>query len=233
MNAMNHLRPPRGRRRILVIDEDESTRAGLAHALRADGYETREEGGVTAAELAVEEFGPDLTVLEASLPDGDGFELARRLSERRSGTHLIFVTSRDRTEDRVAGLAYADDYLVKPVNQLELLARLRAVLRRIPANVSVLRSAGVVLNTETREVRRDGKPVELTPREFDLLRLFLLNPGRVLSKQEILAEVWRESATALPGVVETYVGYLRRKLDASLIETVRLTGYALRDFTNR
>jgi two-component system, OmpR family, response regulator len=231
---MNHLHVPgRGRRRILIVDADESTRAGLTHALQADGYETREEERVTRAELAVEEFRPDLTVLEAVLPDGDGFELARRLSERRSGTHLIFVTSRDRTEDKVAGLAYADDYLVKPVNQLELLARLRAVLRRIPANVSVLRSAGVVLNVETREVRRDGEPVELTPREFDLLRLFLLNPGRVLSKQEILAEVWHESSAARPGVVETYVGYLRRKLDSSLIETVRLTGYALRDFTNR
>jgi two-component system OmpR family response regulator len=231
---MNHLhRPGRRRRRILLVDGDESTRAGLGRALRAEGYETREERCVTAAELAVDEFRPDLTVLEAALPDGDGFELARRLSERRRGTRLIFVTSRDRTEDKVAGLAYADAYLVKPVNQLELLARLRAILRRIPANASVLRYSGIMLNTETREVQRGGEAVELTPREFDLLRLFLLNPGRVLSKQEILAEVWSGSASTLPGVVETYVGYLRRKLDVSLIETVRLAGYALRDFTSR
>jgi two-component system, OmpR family, response regulator len=231
---VNHLHPPgRRRRRILLVDGDESTRAGLGRALRAEGYETREEASVAAAELAVEEFEPELIVLEAVLPDGDGFELARRLREGRSGAQLIFVTSRDRTEHIVAGLAYADAYLVKPVNQLELSARLRAILRRIPANASVLRYSGIMLNTETREVQRGGEAVELTPREFDLLRLFLLNPGRVLSKQEILAEVWSESAATRPGVVETYVGYLRRKLDVSLIETVRLAGYALRDFTNR
>ena len=220
-------------RRILLVDGDDATRAGIGAALRAEGYEIREERSVAAVEPAVDEFAPGLILLEATLPDGDGFDLARRLSERRSAPHLIFVTSRDRMDDKVAGLRYADDYLVKPVNQLELEARLRAILRRIPGSESTLRFSGILLNTETREVRRGGEPVFLTPREFDLLRLFLLNPGRVLSKEETLAEVWRDSTDRRPGVVETYVGYLRRKLDASVIRTVRLAGYALRDFTNR
>ena len=220
-----------GPTRILLVDADSSTRTGVAQALEEAGYLTREEESAVAAERALDEFDPELIVLEAALPDSDGFELARRLNERRPAAHLIFLTSRDRTQDKVAGLSYADDYLVKPVNRLELIARMRAILRRIPANETVLGHADVVLNTETREVTWRGQPVKLTPREFDLLRLFMLNPGRVLAKQEILAEVWGERAR--PPVVETYVGYLRRKLAPSLIQTVRLTGYALRDFTNR
>jgi two-component system OmpR family response regulator len=222
-----------GPARVLLVDCDASTRVGVAQALEAAGYETREAETAAAAERALEEFDPELTVLEVALPDANGFELARRLAQRRPGTHLIFLTSRDGTKDKIAGLAYADDYLVKPVNRLELMARMRAILRRIPGNESVLRFSDVVLNTETREVERSGELVELTPREFDLLRFFMLNPGRVLSKQEILTEVWDDAEGARPGVVETYVGYLRRKLDASLIQTVRLAGYALRDFTNR
>jgi two-component system OmpR family response regulator len=233
MASVNHLRQ-RGLNlsRILVIDGDASTRGRIARALEESGYEAREAGTVAAAARAVEEFDPGLILLEAALPDGDGFELARRLVDRPRRTRLVFLTSRDRTEEKVAGLGYADDYVVKPVNQLELLARIRAILRRIPANGSILRFSGIVLNAETREVRRRGELVELTPREFDLLRLFMLNPGRVLSKHEILAAVWDEAPDARPGVVETYVGYLRRKLDASLIQTVRLVGYALRDFGN-
>ena len=219
--------------RILLVDADASTRAGVAQALEEVGYQTREEGSASAAELALEEFDPELIVLEAALPDADGFELARRLSESRPAAHLIFLTSRDRTEDKVAGLSYADDYLVKPVNQLELLARMRAILRRIPTNETILKFSDLLLNIETREVKWSGDLVELTPREFDLLRLFMLNPGRVLSKQEILAEVWGETSEGRSAVVETYVRYLRRKLDASLIQTVRLAGYALRDFTSR
>jgi two-component system, OmpR family, response regulator len=219
--------------RILLVDDDAQTRAGLAQALVAAGFETREEASASRAERALQEFSPELIVLEAALPDGDGFELARRLNEHRPRAHLIFLTSCDRTEAKVEGLTYADDYLVKPVNRLELLARLRAILRRVPANESILRFSDVILNTDAREVSNRGELVELTPREFDLLRLFMLNPGRVLSKQEILDEVWGEPANVRPAVVETYVGYLRRKLDASLIHTVRLAGYALRDFTNR
>ena len=122
---------------------------------------------------------------------------------------------------------------MKPVNRLELMARVRAILRRIPGNESILRFSDLVLNTETGEMERSGQLLELRPREFDLLRLFMLNPRRALSKQEILAEVWHETGDVRPAVVETYVGYLRRKLDTSLIQTVRLAGYALRDFTNR
>jgi two-component system, OmpR family, response regulator len=234
MACVNH-RPQRSRasNRILLVDGDAFTRARIADALEEAGYETREEETAAGAERALEEFEPELVVLEAALPDGDGFELARRLTEARRGTHLVFLTSRSRTEDKVAGLAYADDYLVKPVNRLELMARVRAILRRIPGNESILRFSDIVLNTETREVERSGALVELTPREFALLRLFMLNPRRVLSKQEILAEVWHETSEVRPAVVETYVGYLRRKLDASLIQTVRLAGYALRDLTNR
>ena len=234
MAGVNHLLQ-RGRRpgRILLVDGDASTRAGIAYALEEAGYETREEGSAAAAERALEEFEPELILLEAVLPDGDGFDLARRLREHWPGTHLILLTVRGRTADKVAGLAYADDYLVKPVNRLELMARIRAILRRSPANESILRFSDVVLNAETRAVERSGRLVELTPREFDLLRLFMLNPRRVLSKQQILEAVWDEQAAARPGVVETYVGYLRRKLGTSLIQTVRLTGYALRDFADR
>lgn len=222
-----------GPTRVLLIDADTFTRAGVAQALEEGGYQTREEGSASAAELALEEFDAELILLEAALPDAEGFELARRLRERRPAARMIFLTSRDRTEDKVAGLSYADDYLVKPVNRLELMARMRAILRRIPANETILRFSDIVLNIETREVTWRDHLVELTPREFDLLRLFMLNPGRVLSKHEILAEVWGELSEVRSAVVETYVRYLRRKLDPVLIETVRLTGYALRDFTTR
>jgi two-component system, OmpR family, response regulator len=173
-----------GTARVLLVDGDASTRASVALALREAGYETREEASGDGAERTAQHFRPDLVVLEAGLPDADGFQLARRLTKWRPATHLIFLTSRDRTEDKVAGLAFADDYLVKPVNRLELMARMRAILRRIPANASILRCSGVVLNTETREVERNGELVELTPREVALLRLFMLNPSRVLSKSE-------------------------------------------------
>jgi two-component system OmpR family response regulator len=224
----SHTRP-----RILLVDADAASRANVVQALASAGYETREAESAEAATELFAEFKPALALLETAQPDADGFLLAERLTRSRPGTLLIFLTSRNRTEDKVAGLARADDYLVKPINQLELLARVRAILRRLPGNETMLRFSGVVLNTKTREVRRRGELVELTPREFDLLRLFMLNPGRVLSKHEILTEVWRDAPAVRPAVVETYVGYLRRKLDASLIQTVRLAGYALREFTNR
>lgn len=172
---MNRLRDPGRSPRILIVDCDAASRAGVAETLVDAGYETREEGTAAAAERALEEFEPELVVLEAALPDGDGFDLARRLTANRPCARLIFVTSRERTEEKVAGLAYADHYLVKPINRLELLARMRAILRRIPTHEPILRFADVVLNAETREVARNGDQLALTPREFDLLRLFMLN----------------------------------------------------------
>jgi two-component system, OmpR family, response regulator len=220
-------RPDDAAPRILSVDADETSRARVVAALEQAGYETCEAASAEAAEQAVEDFEPALILLETALPDGDGRSLARRLVVRRPGTRLVFLTAQRRVEDKVAGLALADDYLVKPVNPLELLARLRAILRRLSGQETILRAPGLILNSTTREVRWRDRPVALTPREFDLLRLFMLNPGRVLSKQEIVTEVWRDTPDARPEVVETYVGYLRRKLDAAAIQTVRLAGYSL------
>jgi two-component system OmpR family response regulator len=178
-------------------------------------------------------FPPDLIVLDVVLPDADGIDLARRLIEKVPRTGVVFLTTRDSIDEKVAGLTVADDYVTKPFTDAELVARLRAVLRRTRGDADgALRFHDVVLDERTHEVWRRGTPVELTPTEFDLLRFFMLNPRRVLSKSQILTNVWDDAVGGDPGMVETYVSYLRKKLDRrgpSLIRTVRLVGYALRE----
>jgi two-component system, OmpR family, response regulator len=208
-------------------------RALIAGALADAGFATWQVADGVAAEGVIDTVRPDLIVLDVMLPDIDGLELARRLSENARRTPVIFLTARDSAEARLAGLAVGDDYLAKPFSVVELIARVRAVLRRTHGHErAALRFADLVLNEETREVWRGREPVELTATEFNLLRFFMLNAGLVLSKAQIVANVWGDAIHVELSVVETYVSYLRRKLDrpgSSLIQTVRLVGYTLRE----
>jgi two-component system OmpR family response regulator len=219
--------------RVLVVDDEPSITDAVATALRYEGFETREVATGRTAEAAIDEFRPDLIVLDVMLPDLDGFEIARRLRDGRHRTPVIFLTAKDSSEDKLAGLAIGDDYVTKPFSLAEIVARVRAVLRRTRgAEEGVLRFADVVLNEETREVWRAAAAIELTPTEFNLLRFLMLNPRRVLTKRQILDNVWHYDFGGDPNVVETYVSYLRKKLDRlgpPLIQTIRLVGYALRE----
>ena len=219
--------------RVLVVDDEPSITDAVATALRYEGFDTREVATGRVAERVIDEFRPDLIVLYVMLPDLDGFEIARRLRDGRHRTPVIFLTAKDATEDKVAGLAIGDDYVTKPFSLAEIVARVRAVLRRTRGEQEgVLRFADLVLNEETREVWRGAAEVELTATEFNLLRFFMLNPRRVLSKRQILDNVWHYDFGGDPNVVETYVSYLRKKLDRlgpPLIQTLRLAGYALRE----
>jgi two-component system OmpR family response regulator len=218
--------------RVLVADAEGWVRSALAAALRRAGFATREVSDRESAEHAVEEFRPDLVLLDPALADGAGLELARGLGARRS-TPILIVTRAETVEDRVAGLEVADDYVLKPADPSEVVARARAILRRTRGgSFGVLRFADVALDETTHEVTRAGGRVELTPTEFELLRYFLLNPRRVLSKLEIHDAVWGEASAGDASTVETYVSYLRKKLDSlgpPLIRTVRLVGYVLRE----
>jgi two-component system OmpR family response regulator len=220
--------------RVLVVDDEQSITDAVATALRYEGFETREATTGRIAEKAIDEFRPDLVVLDVMLPDLDGFAIARRLRDGRQRTPVIFLTAKDATEDKLEGLAVGDDYVTKPFSLAEMVARVRAVLRRTRAedDEEVLRFADLTLNEETREVWRGNEAVELTRTEFDLLRFFMLNPRRVLTKRQILDNVWHYDFGGDPNVVETYVSYLRKKLDRlgpPLIRTIRLVGYALRE----
>ncbi len=219
--------------RVLVVDDEQSITDAVATALRYEGFETREAATGRIAEKAIDEFRPDLVVLDVMLPDLDGFAIARRLRDGRQRTPVIFLTAKDATEDKLAGLAVGDDYVTKPFSLAEIVARVRAVLRRTREEEDeILHFADLLLNEETREVWRADEPVELTRTEFDLLRFFMLNPRRVLTKRQILDNVWHYDFGGDPNVVETYVSYLRKKLDRigpPLIRTIRLVGYALRE----
>ena len=219
--------------RVLVVDDEQSITDAVATALRYEGFETREAATGRIAEKAIDEFRPDLVVLDVMLPDLDGFAIARRLRDGRQRTPVIFLTAKDATEDKLAGLAVGDDYVTKPFSLAEIVARVRAVLRRTREDEDeILRFSDLTLNEETREVWRSEEPVELTRTEFDLLRFLMLNPRRVLTKRQILDNVWHYDFGGDPNVVETYVSYLRKKLDKlgpPLIQTIRLVGYALRE----
>jgi two-component system, OmpR family, response regulator len=222
-----------GAPRVLVVDDEPSITDAVSTALRYEGFETEEAATGRSAERAIDAFRPDLIVLDIMLPDLDGLELARRLRDGRQRTPVIFLTARDATEDKVAGLALGDDYVTKPFSLAEIVARVRAVLRRTRGDEDgLLRFSDVVMNEATREVWRGEAHVELTPTEFNLLRFFMLNPRRVLTKRQILDNVWHYDFGGDPNVVETYVSYLRKKLDRlgpPLIQTIRLVGYAFRE----
>jgi two-component system OmpR family response regulator len=224
------------KRRILVVDDEPSIVDAVATSLRYEGFDVGEATTGRAALAAAQEHPPDLIVLDLMLPDLDGLEVTRRLRQDGIKVPILFLTARDAVEDKIAGLTVgADDYVTKPFSLAEVVARVRAILRRAGADTvgdGRLRFADVEMDEDSHEVWRDGNLIPLTATEFSLLRLFLLNPRRVLSKAQILDHVWHYDFGGDGNVVETYVSYLRKKLDAHgppLIQTIRLVGYAIRE----
>ena len=219
--------------KILVVDDEPSIVDAVATALRYEGYEVHEERTGRGALTAAAEFVPDLVVLDWMLSDVEGIEVGRRLRERGFKTAILFLTAKDAVENKVEALrAGGDDYVTKPFSLAEIVARVQAILRRTGGDLpgDVLRFGDLTLDEARHEVRRGEKLVELTATEFSLLRYFLLNPRRVLSKGQILQNVWHYDFSGNSNVVETYVSYLRKKLDAlgpPLIRTVRQAGYML------
>jgi two-component system OmpR family response regulator len=219
--------------RILVVDDERSIVDAVATALRYEGYEVAEAFNGRDALATAMEFEPDLIVLDWMLPDIEGIEVGRRLRARGSEAGVLFLTAKDATENKVEALrAGGDDYVTKPFSLAEIVARIHAILRRTAGNFpgDTLQFRDLVLDEGRHEVRRGETPIALTATEFSLLRYFMLNPRRVLSKAQILQNVWRYDFGGNSNVVETYVSYLRRKLDAvgpPLIRTVRQAGYML------
>ncbi len=218
---------------MLVVDDEPSIVDAVATAFRYDGFEVEEATTGGDALLAVAQNEPDLIVLDWMLPDIDGIEVSRRLRERGSNAAILFLTAKDAVADKIDALrAGGDDYVTKPFSLAEIVARAHAILRRTggrrPRRGAAVRGSRARRGAARGPSRRDAVP--LTATEFSLLRYFLLNPNRVLSKWQILQNVWHYSFEGNPNVVETYVSYLRRKLDAAgppLIKTVRQAGYML------
>jgi two-component system OmpR family response regulator len=221
--------------RILAVDDEPSILEVLSMALRFHGFEVETAATGEQALSAAAAFKPQLMVLDIMLPDMEGFEVARRLGAQRAEIPIIFLTARDATQDKIRGLTIgADDYVTKPFSLEELVARIRTVLRRTgqaAADTNRLEFEDVELDDDTREVIRAGTSIELTATEYRLLRYLMLNPRRVLTREQILNQVWDYDFGGDARVLETYVSYLRKKLDAHgppLIHTVRGVGYALR-----
>jgi two-component system OmpR family response regulator len=219
--------------RILVVDDEPSIVDAVATALRYEGFQVDEAFTGREALDAVERCEPDLIVLDWMLPDIEGIEVGRRLRAQGLKTAVLFLTAKDGTEHKVEALrAGGDDYVTKPFSLAELVARAQAILRRTsgPLPGDVLRFGDLVLDESRHEVHRGDVPIALTATEFALLRFLMLNPRRVLSKAQILQNVWRYDFGGNSNVVETYVSYLRKKLDGEgppLIKTVRQVGYML------
>jgi two-component system OmpR family response regulator len=220
--------------RVLVVDDEPNIVELISMALRFQGFvvETAASGRETI--VAVGTFKPHLIVLDVMLGDMEGFEVAERLGAQRAGVPIVFLTARDSTEDKVRGLSGGgDDYMTKPFSLEELVARIRTILRRTgqaAADSGRLVFADLELDEESREVTRAGAPIELTATEYRLLRYLMLNPRRVLTRAQLLDHVWNYDFGGDGRVLETYISYLRKKLDEhgpSLIRTVRGVGYAL------
>ncbi len=223
------------RLRVLVVDDEPSIVDVVSMALRHHGYDVAVAETGAQALTEVRDWRPHAIVLDVMLPDMEGFEVARRLSAGRAGVPILFLSARDNTADVVRGLTTGgDDYVTKPFSLEELVARLRNILRRSGASApasSRLVFADLELDEDTREVLRAGRPIELTATEYRLLRYLLLNPRRVLTRAQLLDHVWSYDFGGDARVLETYVSYLRKKIDADgppLLHTVRGVGYALR-----
>ncbi|HEX4689545.1 MAG TPA: response regulator transcription factor [Solirubrobacteraceae bacterium] len=225
--------PPRPVR-VLVVEDDTEIAQVLQRSLRLEGYEVKLAGdGVQALEEA-HAFLPDVLVLDLGLPRLDGIDVARRLRDGGDDVPILMLTARDALDSRVAGLDVgADDYLVKPFERQELLARLRALLRRRPPRgMAPLRAGDLMLNPDTHEVSRGDRRIDLTQREFELLEYLMRNERLVISRQKLLDEVWGYDPFSITNTIEVFVSNLRRKLEAGgeprLLHTVRGAGYVLR-----
>jgi two-component system OmpR family response regulator len=224
------------RTRVLVVDDESNITDLVATVLRYEGFEVQTAATGRDALKAVTAFRPALVVLDIMLPDLDGFEVQRQLADNGGKIPVVFLTAKDGTEDKVRGLTMgADDYVTKPFSLEELVARVRAVLRRASgadkSSSGRLQFADLEMDEESHEVWRANEAIELTPTEFTLLRYLLLNAKRVLSKAQILDHVWHYDFAGDANVVETYISYLRKKIDRfdpPLIHTIRGVGYCLR-----
>ncbi len=221
--------------RVLVVDDEPNIVEVVTMALRHHGFDVASAGTGTDALAEAAAFRPDLIVLDVMLPDMEGFDVARRLGSGRARMPIVFLTARDSTDDKVRGLTLGgDDYVTKPFSLEELVARVRTVLRRAGLaheETSTLRFEDLELDEDTREVSRGGHDIELTATEYRLLRYLMLNPRVVLTRTQLLEHVWEYDFGGDARVLETYISYLRKKLDGdgpSLIRTVRGVGYALR-----
>ncbi|TWP35458.1 response regulator transcription factor [Leekyejoonella antrihumi] len=222
--------------RLLVVEDETNIRDLLATSLKFAGFEVHSAATGNEALQMARDHPIDLAVLDVMLPDMDGFTVTRKLRSTGIDLPILFLTARDATDDKVTGLTVGgDDYVTKPFSLEEVVARIRAVLRRTQldnepqSSVSV---ADLVLDEDSHEVRRQGRVIEVSPTEFKLLRYLMLNQGRVLSKSQILDHVWDYDFRGEPGIVESYISYLRRKIDVGdlppLIHTKRGVGYVLR-----
>ena len=224
--------------RILVVDDEPNIVELLAVSLRFQGFEVHTASSGPAALDRARELRPDAVILDVMMPGMDGFGVLRRMRADGIDAPALFLTARDRLEDKIAGLTLGgDDYVTKPFSLEEVVARLRVILRRSGRGVDEprsprLRFADIELDEETHEVWKAGEPVSLSPTEFTLLRYFVINAGTVLSKPKILDHVWRYDFGGDVNVVESYVSYLRRKIDTGetrLLHTLRGVGYVLRE----
>ena len=223
--------------RALVVDDEPALSELLSMALRYEGWEVQTASNGLEALTAVRTFAPDVMVLDIMMPELDGMSVIRRLREEGAEVPVLFLSAKDAVDDRIAGLtAGGDDYVTKPFSLEEVVARLRALVRRSHLLLEatpdpVIRVGDLVLNEDSYEVARGGEPIELTSTEFELLRFLMRNPRRVVSKAQILDRVWSYDFDGKPTVVELYISYLRKKIDTDrspMIHTVRGAGYILK-----
>jgi len=224
-------------KRILVVDDEPNINDLISTSLKFSGFDVRSAMNGAQALTIAEEFKPHALVLDVMMPGMNGFEVCEKLRKDGLKVGVLFLTAKDSTDDKVTGLTIGgDDYMVKPFSLEELIARVRAILRRtgdiqIDIDDELIRFADLELNEATHEVRRGGNLIELSPTEFTLLRYLLINADRVVSKAQILDHVWQYDFRGDAGIVETYISYLRKKIDTyepQLIHTVRGVGYRLR-----
>ena len=221
--------------RILVVDDEPNIADLISAALRFEGYDVGVAATGGEAMNLVRSFRPNLVMLDVMLPDFDGTEVCRRLRQQGEHVPVVFLTARDTTQEKVAGLSMGDDYVTKPFSVEELMARVGAILRRAKevaaADPSILNFADLTMHIDTHEVFRQEHPIDLTATEFNLLQYLMENARRVISKSELLDNVWGFDFHGDPNIVETYISYLRKKIDITepaLIHTIRRVGYTLR-----